>query len=137
MYNDQLSTACGSLQTPLILKRLSLPFNDAEGQGRRKKPCQTPHGWALWFLEDFPDSYVRTSCNTVHRLYVFGLFSRVLFLYMVTTFVSRCYGVNIFNSVHNNHNVQEKHNLHATMARLQRRRLRSASVRRLENQGHA
>lgn len=56
MYNDQLSTACGSLQTPLILKRLSLPFNDAKGQGRRKKLCQTPHGWALWFLEDFPDS---------------------------------------------------------------------------------
>lgn len=54
MYNDQLSTACGRLQAPLIQERLSFPINDAEGRGRVKKPCPTPHGWASRFTEDLP-----------------------------------------------------------------------------------
>lgn len=101
-YNDQLSTACGSLQTPLIRKRLSPPFNDAEGQGRRKKPCQAPHGWALWFLEDFPDSLMLG--QAVIRFTVFrclGSSGGFCFFTWFTSFMGMCFNVNIFNSVRN------------------------------------
>lgn len=37
MYNDPFFAACGRLQAPLIQKRLSRPFNDAEGQRLEKK----------------------------------------------------------------------------------------------------
>lgn len=126
MYNDELSTACGSLQTLLILQGLSLLFNDAEEQERRKKRCHTLHSWAFWLWKNFPNS--------------------LIFRQTVVQFGDLCVcfqegDISLLDNRHyregNKDIVQEKKNLCINMNKLQTHRLRSATAGQAENQGHA